>query len=126
MTDVHIKTRVERTRKPHLCAECERRIAAGNPAVIASGISDGSPYRQYAHVDCDAVAVAYAEQFDAWGEDAVRLHELFEVDELQWLIGEHSIVAERLRADARLAARKEFWRDFVAFEDRRFKKEVAA
>ena len=112
MTDFHDKRTVEATRKAYRCMECERRIAKGDRAVARSGRYDGDFYSHHTHVDCDAVSNAYAKQFDMWGEDTVQLHQLFEVDELLWLIGEHSEVAERMKAEQRLADREQFWRDF--------------
>jgi hypothetical protein len=88
-------------------------VAKGDRAVFRSGVYDGDFYSEHTHVDCADVAHAYAMQFDAWGEDTTRLHKLFETDELQWLIGEHSAVAERMRAEQRLSTREQFWRDFL-------------
>lgn len=110
MSDFHNKETIAATRKPHRCGQCECRIAKGERAVIASGLYDGNFYREHTHVDCEAVAYAYAKRFDCWGEDIIRLHDIACVAELRWLIGEHSAVAERLRAEQRLADREQLWR----------------
>lgn len=45
---------VTKTRKPYWCAWCGEPIECGTPCVVASGVSDGDPFRDRLHHECAA------------------------------------------------------------------------
>jgi len=53
---MHNRKKINKTRKPHLCEMCLRRIPAGSPAVSMAGISeDNDFYHGYMCTTCDQI-----------------------------------------------------------------------
>ena len=68
MSDFCNFTTITKTRKPYRCAWCGEPIERGTSCVVASGVTDGDPFRACLHHECRA---AHAEMWrKGLGDDA--------------------------------------------------------
>jgi hypothetical protein len=96
--DFHSTTDIKRTRKVHICEQCNRPISFGSPARHAAGKYEGDFYSMHMHVECDDAARAYADLNCLWEEDFPWFPHMDDSEHQHhaWLRANFPIVADRL------------------------------
>ncbi len=97
-TDFHSTKDIRRTRKVHVCEQCNRPISFGSAAKYAAGKYEGDFYSMHMHVECHDAAQAFADLNGLWGEDFPWFQHMEddEYDHRAWLLEHYPIVAARL------------------------------
>ena len=54
MSDIQLRSRQVRCKKPHRCDWCGERLTPGEVAAYDCGISDKEFYTRYLHLECQA------------------------------------------------------------------------
>lgn len=96
MTDFHTTRTIKALRKARQCDQCLKKIAIGEPAVMIVGKWEGDFYAGHQHPECHTAALAYAKQFDLWGDDWPWFHDMDMSDAGDWMKEHAPVVYERL------------------------------
>lgn len=104
MSDFSSTRSVKATRKDNICEQCGRKIEAGSAAMYAFGNWDGYTYSHYTHMECHDASVAYAKEFDLWGEEWpwFRDMENSDFEHHGWLRENYPVVADRLNIPTKI------------------------
>jgi len=98
MADFHSVHTTVRTRKPHRCEECGKRIELGSAAEYRRGVWEGDFYSYHLHPECSAAAQAFYDELcvpitDSW---PWLVDGDFIASERDWICDRFPVVAERL------------------------------
>ena len=91
-------------RKTHICDHCRKEIAVGEKYHRVDGIWEGKFTSFKEHSECHELATEIMKlNVYSYGEGICLWEDLEDPDEIEWVIKEYPIVAERLglRKDAR-------------------------
>jgi hypothetical protein len=94
MTDCLISRTEQKARKSHQCDQCRTQILVGTIYIRERGVWEGSPYVYKAHLECQEAVAALHQQRNLNWDEGINLSDL-ELEDHEWLLEEHPIVAER-------------------------------
>ena len=97
MSDFHVESVVAAARKQRTCEQCGQPVEVGWPYLRGAGSYDGQMYSHATHIECHEAAQALARLLGAWGEDYPWFRHMdIDLEDREWLLKEHPVVAERL------------------------------
>ncbi|WP_293857406.1 hypothetical protein [uncultured Alsobacter sp.] len=98
MGDSSFTTRsVKAARKPHVCEQCGKGIAIGDPYRRVSGVWEGDFYTQALHGECLDAGNLYALEHGLAADEWPWFAQMnLEREDRTWLLEHFPIVAERL------------------------------
>lgn len=87
---------IKATRKRHRCGACDQPIEAGMSALYYAGMCDGEFSTAYFHVDCRAAEIAFNSKIGMFWDEWVRLADIDEDEDWNWLAEKHPAVFARI------------------------------